>query len=541
MVKKIWTFAIINLMILPVFGQEQKSNAQEAEIFYVKHEYARAANLYERLAKKKKVKLEVCQRLAECYRMVNDYASSEKWYAIVLAKGDTFPQTRIYYGDMLKCQGKYEAAKGAYNLAAQKGSSQGSLLADRIAGCDAAVQWMKDPTPGAINSVPRLNTRLSDWGATWYPNGIVFMSDSLRKDLLQPGSKTDPNLYGRNKHPFFKLYLADTTNYGNVYLFDLSTTFNRYRYHVGPVVFDAAYNTAWFTVTDADRRIEGAKERYPHGLVIHGNRRLELMVSHRDSSGRWAPATDFAYNKPSAYSVGHAAVSADGQTLYFVSDMPGGLGGTDIWYCEMQSNGSWSSPRNVGAPVNTADDEAFPTLAPDGTLYYSSKGGIGMGGFDIFSATGSKSNWTSPQNLRFPLNSPGDDFYYVINQTGAGYLSSNRQGGKGDDDIYYWTPSHTPTINIQKQFVPGLQIPFTANICPPFRRSCIYLYNKKRGIGWCYSAEDGSFTATLEPDTEYVVRITENNKTSSFEFNTNGMDRSNTIEKDICPGGVSNH
>lgn len=535
MMKKIWIFALANLLAVSVSAQEQKSISQQAEIFYHKYEYARAANLYERLAKKKHPKLIFLQRLATCYRMVNNYEAAAKWYAVVLEKGDTVPETRLYYADMLKSQGKYAEAKTAYAAAAQQSNSQAALIANRIAGCDAAVQWMNSPSVETVRDVPRLNTTLSDWGATWYPNGIVFMSDSLRKDLLLPGSKVDKNLYGRNNHPFYKLYLADTVNYGNVYLFDLSTAFNSYRYHVGPVAFDAGFNTAWFTVTEADKRIDGEKERFPHGLVIRGNRRLELMVSHRDSSGHWQPAESFAYNKSSEYSIGHAALSPDGNILYFTSDMPGGQGGTDIWFSELQPNGSWGTPQNAGSVINTVDDEAFPAIAKDGTLYYSSKGGIGMGGFDIFAATGSKNQWSQPNNMRFPLNSPGDDFFFVRNGNGQGYFASNRQGGMGDDDIYSWSSPNTTTIETLKPFVPGLQIPFTANVCPRYRRSCIYLYNKKRGIGWCYSAESGSFTATLEPDTEYVIRITTGNNTSSVEFNTNGMNSSNTIEKEICP------
>src|SRR5690606_19356783 len=127
----------------------------------------------------------------------------------------------------------------------------------------------------------------------------------------------------------------------------------------------------------------------------------------------------------------------DQQVLYFVSDMPGGLGGTDIWFCERTKEGSWGTPQNAGSQINSAQNEMFPNISPDGVLYFSSNGFAGMGGLDIFQSEGSKANWTSPVNLQYPANSSGDDFAFVITQVKdqhrVGYLSSDRQNGQGGD------------------------------------------------------------------------------------------------------------
>src|SRR5690606_31970771 len=160
--------------------------------------------------------------------------------------------------------------------------------------------------------------------------------------------------------------------------------------------------------------------------------KLELYIYTLGDGGGWK-ATPFAHNNVGEYSVGHAAPGADGNTLYFVSDMPGGQGGTDIWYSERQPDGSWGTPVNAGATINSPGNELFPNVGPEGELYYSSDGFAGMGGLDVFGASGSKQRWTPPRNLRFPVNSPGDDFAYLVTYEGeegiAGYLSSNRKGG----------------------------------------------------------------------------------------------------------------
>ena len=139
------------------------------------------------------------------------------------------------------------------------------------------------------------------------------------------------------------------------------------------------------------------------------------------------------------YSVGHAALTADGQTLYFASDKPGGYGGVDIYKSVRDQSGNWAAPTNLGPSINTSGDEMFPFVSNDGTLYFSSNGHLGLGGLDVFSATAvsTKEGWSAPENLGFPINTNSDDFGYIIDKENKnGYFVSNRAGGKGDDDIY---------------------------------------------------------------------------------------------------------
>ncbi|MCW3464947.1 OmpA family protein [Chitinophaga nivalis] len=532
--KKICVIIILFLPLSRVWSQEQLSVGRKAAEYYQRYEYAKAAALYKRLAGKKKVSILTLERLADSYRKMNAYEDAANWYSKLLTRPDAQPEDGLYYGDMLKSMGRYEEAKNAYAQYAQK-YNQAAQVANRQAGCDSAIQWIAAPGKDNISNVARLNTSSSDWGATYYPKGIVFMSDSLRNGILHPASHINKNVYGRTNRPYYKLYVADSNNYGNVYINDLSAAFNQYRYHIGPVAFDEGYNTAYFTVTDPARRIAVHKEKFKPGIIIYGNRRLELFISRRDSSGKWSQAVAFPYNRPDQYSLGHAAVSADGRTLYFAADMPGGQGGTDIWYSEKQADGNWGTPQNGGAVINTPEDEAFPTIAADGNLYYSSKGLPGMGGYDIFKTNGALAQWSKPVNLRYPVNSAGDDFYLISRNNGTGFLSSNRKGGKGSDDIYAWASPEEQRIPLLP--VPGLQIPFEGNVCPPFRAACIYLYNVQRGIGWCLAVEaDGKVRIKLERETDYVIRIHgAGGRVDSVKFSTRGLTGSDVLQKEICP------
>lgn len=195
------------------------------------------------------------------------------------------------------------------------------------------------------------------------------------------------------------------------------------RYHEGPATF---YNDGSRIIFTRNNFNEGRARQSEEGV-----NKLKLYTAEQQN-GTWANVTELPFNNDN-YSVGHPALSKDDQFLIFASDMPGGLGGTDLYICQW-IDGKWSVPINLGNKINTKRDELFPFIDESGNLYFASDGLAGMGGLDIFYANRLGTTIQSVEHLAPPINSPQDDFG-LITDAGrqAGYFSTNRQG---DDDIY---------------------------------------------------------------------------------------------------------
>jgi outer membrane protein OmpA-like peptidoglycan-associated protein len=428
---------ILNIMaiMLGTFAcaQEQLSKKQQADLLFNRYEYNNAAKLYASLAGKKNPDVKVLERLATCYRKMNDYEAAEKWYALAAADAKADVLTHYYYAEALLTNQKFDAAKAAYKTYGDKGG-QAAEVALKMASCDSAAVWLKQLSRFTVNNVKGLNSRYADWGLNYFgKSGLVFTSERPT-DSLQKYN----DIYRWNGNPWLKLFLATSANVVSNELPLIPKAYSSFitDYHVGPMALNATEDTAYVTIATRayartlplDRKVQKNDERLY-------TRRLELIVAVK-TEGRWGYLKAFPYNDIKAYSLGNAALSKNGSVLYFTSDMPGGLGKTDIWFSEKQADGSWGKPVNCGAGINTTDEEAFATIGPDGELYFSSKGKIGMGGYDIYTSKGEKSSWGKSWNLKYPVNTTYDDFYFSTADGLSGYLSSNRPGGLGDDDIY---------------------------------------------------------------------------------------------------------
>ncbi|MCW3461910.1 tetratricopeptide repeat protein [Chitinophaga nivalis] len=522
----IFVYALL-LVCMRAAAQEQLSVEKRADIHYQREEYARAAGLYEKLLRARQGRRQatfIRQRLADSYRGFNQYEKAAYWYGQLLQDSTGAADNRLYYGDMLKSTGQYAAARQQYQL-----YPDAQRVAARIAGCEVAPAWLAAPLPVSLHNLQGLNSHENDWGAVWYKDKIVFVSDSLRDDMwFVKGSRHN---YGRNNAAFGKLYAAENKTATPGYVKNFAAVINNYPFHVGPVCFTTAGDTAYVTVTNPQRKVPYQKKDRP----VYGVRKLELLIFVQKNN-QWQSPVAFPYNG-NDYSTGHAALNKAGNILYFASDRPGGAGATDIWYSEKQADNSWGTPVNCGV-LNTPDEEAFPVINNADELYFSSKGLVGMGGYDIFRATGSRQSWAAPVNLRTPFNSAGDDFYYV-QQDDKGFIASNRAGGRGGDDIYrFTTPAAIP--GLLPPVLPLLRIPLELDICVP-AVTCVYLYNKTRDMGWCYllSPPSDKIVAKLEPDAEYVVRVHYANRTDSLVFDTRHVADTATLYKTFCPRQIN--
>ncbi len=429
------------LIILFVFSltrlwaQEQPTKKQMADAFFERYEYFKSLNLYLDLAGKNNPDIKILERVADCYRLMNSYENAEEWYARVVDDDRAGLINTFYYAEILLRNQKFAKAKEEYKLYYDREGKENEY-AYKLAVCDSAMAWMGEVPRYNVQNAEKFNTNSSDWGLAYMgKTGFAFTSD-----------RSTDKIDKRSGQGYFKLYQSVGDNISTLPIVTKGNSLFNTDYHTGPMVVNAAGDTAYITITTrAPKRKIDIDKNYKLKQRLF-TRRLQLLIATK-VNGQWGNFKSFAYNNVNQYSVGHAALSADGNVLYFTSDMPGSIGETDIWYCQKQADGSWGKPVNCGPDINTSGEEAFPTTSGPDTLYFASNGLPGMGGFDIYKTIGRKNSWTKPVNMKYPINSTSDDFSLITRDGVSGYLSSDRQVGKGSDDIYLFT-NHEPEVPV---------------------------------------------------------------------------------------------
>jgi outer membrane protein OmpA-like peptidoglycan-associated protein len=432
--KNIALFIFVFLIAGSTFAQNSLQKAQQMVLNY---EYQKAIDLYNDYFKTNTPAIDDARSLAQCYMMVNDPKSATDWMAKVVACKEAKASDKLNYANLLKSEAQYEEAITQFKAYKAMVPAESDQVDKWIEACKKSEKWIEKPTYFDITNAQAFNTPKSEFGLITFEKGFIITSE--RK--LEGVKYSKNELYATTLNPYYKLYFVDTDKGGNNLkeikpISDLNND-----YHNGPGVFTTADQTMYFTRTkmvkvpkkplnpDPTNWFDLSKSsEYVNRLTIY---------TAKYSNGKWTNIQPFAWNKPEEYSIGHPAISQDGNVMYFVSDMPGGIGGTDIYYSEKNNDGSWGKPVNCGSTINTNGKEMFPYVDASGTLFFSSDGLQGLGGLDIYAAKGSKSSWSAPENLKFPLNSSRDDFSIYFTTVGkAGYLASNRANGMGSDDIY---------------------------------------------------------------------------------------------------------
>ncbi|RZK93283.1 MAG: flagellar motor protein MotB [Pedobacter sp.] len=433
--KKILQMLTISFLLI---AGEQTAKAQyvikEADVQYGLFNYSKAIDLYEQ-AYKKKATLYAAERLGECYSYQNNYKQAESWYAIAAGMANTKAENIMNYAKALQSNSKYAEAKAQYQKYSEsKKDISAKQQSFWLLSCDSAMRWMRNPTSTIINNEKKLNTAKSDWGTVVFGNSLVFSSDRGATNDPQSSGKPflkfdaarvpDKEIYGWTGNHYLRLYMADKTSDSiSVFPIDANTD-----YHVGPASFTIDGKEMYFTLTKIPK-----KPVYVKNKLATVN--IEIYKSKKDANNKWTTPVSFKYNKVNEYSVGDPFISKDGNSLYFVSNMAGGAGGTDMYVCQKTDAGEWGLPVNL-KELNTEGNERTPAFDEENNFFFSSDGRIGMGGLDIYKAKLNGGKISEPKNLGYPTNSPQDDFAYIKLNPTMGYLSSNRTDGQGDDDIY---------------------------------------------------------------------------------------------------------
>jgi outer membrane protein OmpA-like peptidoglycan-associated protein/tetratricopeptide (TPR) repeat protein len=400
----------IILVLVILFGVSNLSLAQlsKANKYFEAENYSDAIHYYQKVLKKDESNKEANQNIALAYRKLKDYGNAEVYFAKTVELNPEESKNYLYYGQALKNNNKVNEARVQFEKFVDKNPSSfiGKLM---VESCGDIMEWEAEEKAFAVSIVENVNSKNADFCPLVYDGGLVFTSER-GLDLVNETNNEISN------KPYLSIYYASKEkNFEKAKKF--SSQLNSL-YHDGPVSISSDNKTIYFTRVGK----QGGK-----GYV----NRPKIFYASLDGK-KWKDITPFQYNSDE-YSVAHPWISEDGKKLFFASDMSGGEGGMDIYVCTKQGE-VWGKPVNLGAGVNTSENELFPYFRK-GTLYFSSEGHSGYGGLDVF-AVKEESKWNDVENLKAPLNSSKDDFGIFYTDDENGYFSSDREGGVGSDDIY---------------------------------------------------------------------------------------------------------
>ena len=476
--KKIIFLVLCTLLLgLSEHSFAQKGKAWRAYAAYDAGSYADAVDLFKEaydVVNDKSQKTDILFHIAECYRRMSLSLKAAMWYKKAIDKDYKDAIVYYRYGQMLMMNEKYEDAKNQF-IKYKSLAPDDPRAEDAIQSCTQVQEWTDNPAGYTVENMKFFNSKADDYSPCY------AKSDYMTVYFTSSRSESKgTEIHGATGQEFADIYMSQMDRKGKWSTpIPLDESVNT-EMEEGTPVLSADYNTLYFT------RCKMSKNK---------NFGCQIYYAKRNGDS-WSKAQPINIAGDSVV-IAHPAISADELTLYFVSDMPGGVGGKDIWMVTRNGKGAeWGTPKNLGPPINTKDDEMFPYIHPDGTLFFASNGHVGMGGLDIFMAKKGEDGSWKVENMRPPINSSADDFGICFQKDEEkGFFSSNRSG-RGDDNIY-------------------------AFVLPPLRFNVIgSVHDEKtdqtladvtvKSVGSdgmqveTKTTKDGSFKFMLKPNTDYV-------------------------------------
>ena len=462
------------LFSLPVDAQKKQKDAR-AEAVFEAGEYFEAIDLYKNAYNKvndKEQKTAILFKIGDCYRILGEARSAELWYKKAVREDYQDPIIFLRYGQMMLVNEKYEDAEEQFEkyMALVPDDPRGGI---GVESCQAAIVWTENPTGYIVENMRYFNSRQRDFSPAYVNEGFT---EVLFTSTREGASGNDT--HGATGQNFADIFASSIDRKGK-WSVPVPVEILNSEFEDGTPCISSDFSTLYFTRCKKGKNQQLGCQIYRAGA---------------DGGGWSEPQVEFEAFGDSI-TTAHPAISPDGSTLYFVSDMPGGLGENDIWKVA-SDGGGWGDPVNLGEEINTPGNELYPFVHSDGTLYFSSDSRIGLGGLDIYKATQDETGGWMVENMKPPINSPEDDFGIVFEtDVERGFFSSARKG-RGNDEIFSFV-------------LPPLEFSVTG-VVKDERNDQILAGSTVKSVGSdgitieTTTGDEGSFKFMLKPGTDYV-------------------------------------
>ena len=499
--KQIFLLILLLTTITSFEVAAQKRKSERAYASFNAGEYFDAIDQFKNTYSKtkkgdKNTRTELVYMIAECYRLINDPKSAETWYKLAVKSSFSKPEAQYWLAESMKKNGKTQLAIDEFKKFKQEAPSD--PRADKeIRACELTLDWLRNPEAYKVEEMKDLNSKESDFSPAYGRDdfGLVYFTSS-RDDAA--GNKKH-GATGQSYTDIFESRVDKKSKWSTPVPVEIINT----EFEEGTPSLSADYKEIYFT------RCEAGKRETKSCMIMYSKR----------NGDKWGDPKNIGI-MPDSILAAHPAISSDGSTLYFVSDIPGGFGKKDIWkVTRPKGGGVWSKPVNLGADINTSGDELFPYVREDGTLYFSSDGLIGMGGLDIFKAKPQPDGSWVVTNMKSPINSFADDFGIAFEDGNEKGIFSSTRKGKGNDELYSFElpPLKFGITGLVKDEKTGIAIP----------ASLVKLIASDGNSLQAETGTGGDFKFALKADVDYILVASKSGYLNGKEKETTkGQDKS---------------
>lgn len=490
MKKSLLKFSLSILMAVHFCGFSQEKDLAKAEENYNEYAFAKAIDIYEKVAEKGYGSVEVYQNLGNSYYFNADLINAGKWYKKLFdLDEDIEPEYYFRYSHSLKAEGDYKKSDKMMKKFMELTSSDGR---GKLYKPDYLDLIKLQSGRFDINNLA-FNSEYSDFAPSFYKGKLVF------------SSARDTGSYAKNKHNwndkyFLDLYTGTVAESGVITEVESFSKKLNTKFHESTSAFTADGTVVYFT---RNNFVNGSKGKDEKGIT-----KLKILRATINSHGDWTNVKELPFNSDN-YSIAHPALSVDETKLYFASDMPGTKGLSDIFVVDINIDGTFGDPINV-KNINTEGRETFPFVSLNNDLYFSSDARPGLGGLDVYVAKlESITSVGDIYNVGRPINSAADDFTFVIDdKTGLGFFSSNRNGGEGSDDIYFIKQNEELVAKCKKP-IKGIVI--DENTKAPLANAKVFYVNADNEVEESMvTNEDGAYNFIINCDEASFIRASKN-------------------------------